>query len=485
MRSVSSRDGWSRDLTRELIAPLAVDLAADELLDLLAGLVVAVLLGRRLHEVRRRRQDRTADAAVLGDHRGTYRVDDHASGVRRVPDLKLVFQAQRRVAERLALQPDVGPLAVIQPRHVVGRTDMHVGLGHLVRDLRGDRLGLGNLLGLQALALQHVHEVHVAAEVQLIGPQQLDPAILEQLGQHPVRNGGANLGLDVVTDDRDASAGELLRPDRVGGNEDRQRVDERDLGVNRALRVELVGIVRADRQVRHQHVSPGVLEHLHDVDRVIVGLGDDLAVVLAEAVAGLAALHGHARRRYVADGNRVVLARHNGLGQIATDLLGVDVERGNELNVPDVVRAELDVHQARHPARRVGVLVVLHALDEGTCAVPDPHNGYAYRTHEDLLLFYFILSAGQNQPVRPDRQHRFWWRRRARRTLRPLLARRRSAHSASGLHARLTQGHDVAVRGCSCRPAPWSWRDQRGMTRPAPQAGCACPPGFAAGRRPG
>src|SRR5215510_4785201 len=55
------------------------------------------------------------------------------------------------------------PAEFVEPRHVVRRADVHVGLGHLVRDLRGNRLGLRDLLGLQPLALQHVHEVHVSA----------------------------------------------------------------------------------------------------------------------------------------------------------------------------------------------------------------------------------------------------------------------------------------------------------------------------------
>src|SRR5579859_6210718 len=45
----------------------AVDFAADELLHQVPAHVVAVLLRRRLHEVRGRREHRPADAAVLGD----------------------------------------------------------------------------------------------------------------------------------------------------------------------------------------------------------------------------------------------------------------------------------------------------------------------------------------------------------------------------------------------------------------------------------
>ena len=55
-------------------------------------------------------------------------------------------------------------------------------------------------------------------------------------------------------------------------------------------------------------------------------------------------------------------------------------------HVAHVVGAEPHVHEAGHPAGRVGVLVVLHALDEGTGAVAHAHDGYPYRTHQDVLL---------------------------------------------------------------------------------------------------
>ncbi len=69
--------------------------------------------------------------------------------------------------------------------------------------VRGHGLRLRDLLRLQALTLEHVLEVHVAADVQLVRTVQHDAAILEQLGPHAVRDGGADLALDVVADDRD------------------------------------------------------------------------------------------------------------------------------------------------------------------------------------------------------------------------------------------------------------------------------------------
>ena len=69
--------------------------------------------------------------------------------------------------------------------------------------------------------------------------------------------------------------------------------------------------------------------------------------------------------------DRVVLARPDRLAEVLADLLGVDVEGGGELDVADVVAAEVDVHQARDGSRRVGVAVVVDALDERVRAVAD------------------------------------------------------------------------------------------------------------------
>src|SRR6516164_10965666 len=153
--------------------------------------------------------------------------------------------------------------------------------------------------------------------------------------------------------------------------------------VERALRVVTVGLLRAHRQVGHEHVGPRVPERLRDVHRPLVGLGDDLEVVLTQPVQGRPALHRDPGRGHVTDLDRVVLAGHDGLGNVAPDLLGVHVKRGDEFHVAYVIGPELDVHQARNPAVRVGILVVLHALDEGTGAVPDADDGYPYRTHSD------------------------------------------------------------------------------------------------------
>mgnify|MGYP003694192341 CR=1 FL=1 len=57
------------------------------------------------------------------------------------------------------------------------------------------------------------------------------------------------------------------------------------------------------------------------------------------------------------------------LAEVEPDLVGVDVERGDELDVAHVVAAELDVHQAGDALGRVGVAVELDALHEAARAV--------------------------------------------------------------------------------------------------------------------
>src|SRR5665811_1832790 len=60
---------------------LAVDLSRDVGLEACAAEVIGTLLRRRLHQVGRCGQERAANAAVLGDHRGTDGVDDDAGRV--------------------------------------------------------------------------------------------------------------------------------------------------------------------------------------------------------------------------------------------------------------------------------------------------------------------------------------------------------------------------------------------------------------------
>ncbi|MFN8163913.1 MAG: hypothetical protein U0R26_08800 [Solirubrobacterales bacterium] len=84
---------------------------------------------------------------------------------------------------------------------------------------------------------------------------------------------------------------------------------------------------------------------------------------------------------HVGELDRVVLTRPHRLREVLPHLLDVDVEGGDKFDVADVVAAEFDMHQARNFVGRIGVLVVVDALDEGVGAV-----AYADDRDADLLV---------------------------------------------------------------------------------------------------
>ena len=89
---------------------------------------------------------------------------------------------------------------------------MNVVRADIGLELRLHAVGLGDFFRDEPLPLQHVEEIGVTAEVQLIGPLQLDAAILEQPGQDTMHDGRADLRLDVVADDGDAALLEASPP---------------------------------------------------------------------------------------------------------------------------------------------------------------------------------------------------------------------------------------------------------------------------------
>jgi hypothetical protein len=78
-----------------------------------------------------------------------------------------------------------------------------------------------------------------------------------------------------------------------------------------------------------------------------------------------------ARLRHVGELDRVVRVGPHRVGEILADLALDDVERGRELDVTDVIPAEVHVHQAGHELVVVCVLVVLAALEQRVGAVAD------------------------------------------------------------------------------------------------------------------
>ena len=157
-----------------------------------------------------------------------------------------------------------------------------VGRQRAVLDLAGDGLGLRDLLGLEALALEHVLEVHVAAHVELVGAVERQAPVLEQAGEDPVDDGRATwllmssptIGTPASRNLRAHSGSEAMNTGMA--------LTKRHPGLEAGLGVEALGLLGADREVADQHVGPGVAEGGHHVDRLGRRLLHGLAVVLAE-----------------------------------------------------------------------------------------------------------------------------------------------------------------------------------------------------------
>ena len=83
-------------------------------------------------------------------------------------------------------------------------------------------------------------------------------------------------------------------------------------------------------------------------------------------------------------------------------LVGVDVEGGDELDVADVVAAELDVHQTGDPVGRVGVLVVGEALHQRARAVAHAGDGEADSGH-CCSSWMGAWSLHGDEPIEPGK----------------------------------------------------------------------------------
>src|SRR5437763_13955346 len=109
---------------------------------------------------------------------------------------------------------------------MIARTDMNIVGLHRHLKLTGHRLGLGDLLRFQPLALKHVLEISVAAKVKLVRAVEPDSPAAKQIGQHTMHDGGPNLALDVVTQQGKAGLLEARTPIGIGCDENGYAVDE-------------------------------------------------------------------------------------------------------------------------------------------------------------------------------------------------------------------------------------------------------------------
>ena len=173
---------------------------------------------------------------------------------------------------------------------------------------------------------------------------------------------------------------ELLRPFRVGGEEDRHAIDHRNARIEAGLRVMLDRLFRSDRQIAEQHLGARLAQSLGDVGRLEIGRAEgDLVVVVRHVRRDAVELGPHLdddvrdRQRALED-PRVVRLGEDRLLERPADLAPVDVERGDELDVARAIAADRLAHHAIQ--RRVAAAaVIFHALHQRAGAIADSGDG--------------------------------------------------------------------------------------------------------------
>ena len=195
-------------------------------------------------------------------------------------------------------------------------------------------------------------------------------------------DGGAELRLDVVTDDRNAALLKAPGELRIAGDEDGNAVDQGDARLERALSVEACRLLGAHREVVEQNLRTGLAEREHDVlvGRLPLVGGQKrarfrvLPHVFRDAVENAAHPNRHARLTEIrAEDFRAVGGHEDRLGDILADLSRIDVERGDHLDVLGPIAADLPVHQPDGVFGRLPP-VILEPLNQRAGAVSDPYN---------------------------------------------------------------------------------------------------------------
>ncbi|CQB89433.1 Uncharacterised protein [Chlamydia trachomatis] len=190
---------------------------------------------------------------------------------------------------------------------------MHVVIIHIVRNNRSNRARLRNLLRLKPRALQHVHKVHVSANIQLVSAIQTHSSIFKKSRHNAVRNRSSNLTFNIVANNRNACVTELLRPNWVGSNKNRKAIHKRASSFHSRSRISLVCLLGAYWQVRHKHVYMQIAQNRGNIHRFFFRFVNHLLIIVAQTIVSRSTLHFNTKIRHVCKANRVVLRSINRL----------------------------------------------------------------------------------------------------------------------------------------------------------------------------
>lgn len=309
--------------------------------------------------------DGSSHAAVEGELGAAHGVNDDTGAVWTVLHAHAEFDVEGDVTEAVSFHAEEAELVVVEPWDVVAWANVHVVSADFVVQLAGDGCGFADFLAGQAGVVEHVQEVGVSADVELVGVLEFDTAVFEETGEDTVNDGCTDLALDVVSEDGDACIRELLGPHWVACDEDGEVVDDCDAGLDGAFAVEFNGLLATYWEVEEHDVDFVLLEHGDNVDGFLFAY-EEAALVwaavhgVADTVEGVAHVDGCSDGAgEFADGLGDVGFCEDGFGKVLANFAVIDVETTDEVDVADVVAAEVDVHQSGDTFVFWGVFVVL------------------------------------------------------------------------------------------------------------------------------
>ena len=191
-------------------------------------------------------------------------------------------------------------------------------------------------------------------------------------------DGRTDLTFYVISDHGQMRLFEAFLPIPFTSNKDRDTVDEPHSGLKNLLDIPFGSIFRADRQIVHHDISTGVFENSHDIVSLSLCFGDDTREILPESIMRHTAIHLRIEFGNVCEAIRIVWGCIDGLTDIFTYFILVNIKGDRELDIVDVVPTKVDVHQARHEILWLRLTVVVDALYKrtGTVASTNERNAH-------------------------------------------------------------------------------------------------------------
>ncbi len=209
---------------------------------------------------------------------------------------------------------------------------------------------------------------------------ELDAVPRQDVHEPMMHQGGAELALEIIADQRHASPFELTRPVRRARDDGWDAIDKPTPGSPCRLRIPLRCALTPDREKIHHDMGVGALQVLdHVVERGPALHVHPIRCVVTHAVAEDALANRHPEAGDVGEFERVVRRGPNRFGKIAADLGGIDIESGCESDVRGGVAGTHGIRQSNRLTSCVRV--IRHPLNQRGGAVSHSNDTHIDGAH--------------------------------------------------------------------------------------------------------